>query len=129
LLVAIGEQQNKMQDIEEGFWNESDAAAKKLELSAKHDQSALIKLVDASDERQHLYHIKVAEHRHFESQSKENTIRFLIVGLWTLFIVGFIYAVLTKDNTLPKELLTIAITAAGSLKALKFFKQRGNNEY
>jgi hypothetical protein len=69
-----------------------------------------------------------AEHGYNECQAKEHTIRLRMAGLWSLVIVGFIYAGVTKDNTLPKELLTIATTAAGGIKALKCYEERGNNK-
>jgi hypothetical protein len=103
-----------------------DIADKKIGQLAQHDQSALIRFLDVSDERQYLYHIRVAEHHHCEKQDREKTIRLLMTGIWGLVIVLFIYAGLTKDHKLPKQLLTITVAAAGGIKALKCY-ERGSN--
>jgi hypothetical protein len=95
---------------------------------AQHNLSVLIRFVDASDERNYLHRIQVAEHQHIEHQTSENTRRWCMAGLWSLAMVGFIYAGLTKDSILPRELVTIAITAAGGAKALKLCEERGNNK-
>jgi hypothetical protein len=95
---------------------------------AQHEPSALIKFVDASDERQYLYHTKVAEHRHKECQARETTIRLLMAGVGGLIIVVFIYTSCTKDQTLPRNLMTFAMTAVGGARALKVYGERVKNQ-
>jgi hypothetical protein len=91
-------------------------AQKQLECLTQRNLSMLIKYVDASNERNYLHRIQVAEHQHIEHQTRENTRRWSIAGLWSLAIAGFIYAGLTKDSTLPRELAMIAIPTVGGVK-------------
>jgi hypothetical protein len=97
---------------------------KQLERPVPHEQPALIKFLDSSDKREYLHRTRVAEYRHKELQARENTIRGLIAGLWSLIIAGFIYAGLTQDSALPKTLVTVSITAVGGVKALKHYEAR-----
>jgi hypothetical protein len=103
-------------------------AQKQLECLAQRNLSMLIKYVDASDERKYQYHTKVAEDRHKERQARETTIRLLMAGVGGLVIIVFVYTSCTKDQTLPRNLMTFAMTAVGSAKALKVYGGRGKNK-
>jgi hypothetical protein len=101
---------------ETDFLRLPDTAEKQFEHLSKYDQSALIKFVDASDERDYLHRIQVAEHQHIEHQTSENTRRWCMAGLWSLAIAVFMYAGLTKDSTLPRDIAAIAIPTVGGVK-------------
>jgi hypothetical protein len=105
-------------------------ADKKLGQLEQYDQSELIRFLDFCNERQYHYHIMVAEHRHYERQAREKTIRLLMAGIGGLVIVAFVYTGITKDSRFPKELLwtVTTITAVGRIKALKGHQEKGKNK-
>jgi hypothetical protein len=86
-----------------------------VETLAQREPGALIKFADASDERQFIYHSKVSEHRHKETQSQELTTRWIIGGVLSLVAMAFVYAGVTKDNTLPDRIINVVIGGAGGL--------------
>lgn len=84
-----------------------------IETLAQKTPDALIKFVESSDQRQYQYHLNIQEQRHKESLAKENTTRLILGGIFSIFIMCFIYAAYTKDQSLPNQVFNVLLGGAG----------------
>jgi hypothetical protein len=86
-----------------------------MQTLAQHEPGALIQLADASDDRQFRFHLKTAEYRHISNRNRENTLRWVVGGVIGIVLMSFVYSGLTKDKTLPTQLINILVAGAGGV--------------
>lgn len=95
-----------------------------VETLAHNSPERLIQFADSSDQRQFTYYSKLAEYRHNNNHNRENTIRLALGSVFGIVLMAFVYAGLTKDNTLPTQLINTLVGGAGGLGVSSFLQKK-----
>jgi len=90
----------------------------------QQDPDALIKFAESSDERLYQFQLAVRQQKHKENMAKENTTRLILGGIFGLFTMCFIYAALTKDQSLPTQVFNVLLGGAGGAGLITTLSQK-----